>query len=208
MLFRIRKVTQISESHCGPAVLEMLLDAMGITVSQREIARAAGVTQTIEEHGTRVDQLGLACSRLAPQMQFWYKYHSTLDDIRYVLKRGFAVGVEWQGLFYDDEEDEEEDGDYGHYSIISHLDDDRQVLIIVDPYKEFVDQDRIFSVPVFLKRWWETNEIIDPATGRPRLSTDEQLLFFVTPIDEYFPEDLGFRRFSEEDLEFWYLYSR
>lgn len=200
---QFRKVTQISESHCGPAVLEMLLDAIGIERSQEEIAQAAGVEDTIEEHGMRVDQIALACAKLAPQAQFWYKYFASIDDIRYLLDKGHAVAVEWQGLFYDDEDEEEEDEDkdFGHYSIISHYDDELQQLIIVDPYKDFAKQDRIIAVPFFLRRWWDTNEVRDRHSNYPRLVTDEQLLFFVTPKNEYFPRELGFKPYSVVDPE-------
>jgi hypothetical protein len=196
------KVKQISESHCGAAVLEMLLKAMGEDFSQEEIASIAGVEDTIEEHGMRVDQIALACSRLAPHLQFWYKYRSNLDDLRMVLSKGYGIGVEWQGLFYDNEEEEEEDGDYGHYSIISHLDEDKQVLVIVDPYKDFSFQDRVFSVNFFLRRWWDTNEIRDQYTGQKRLVEDVRLMFFVTPMLEEFPEYHGFKRYTNfEDEE-------
>ena len=103
---QIHQVIQISESHCGPAVIEMLLDAIGVKWTQAEITRAAGVEDTIEEDGTRIDQLARAVGQLAPQAQFWYKYYSSLSDIQYLLSRGYGVGVEWQGLFYDSEEEE------------------------------------------------------------------------------------------------------
>lgn len=197
---RFRQFIQISESHCGPAVLQMLLDAIGVTAHQDDITRAAGAEHTIEEHGTRVDQLALACSRVAPQTQFWYKYHASLDDLRYLLGRGYIVGVEWQGLFYDSEDEEEDDGEYGHYSVITHLDEDRQAFIIVDPYKDFSNQSRIFSVSMFLRRWWDTNDITDQYTGQKRVVKDTRLLFFVTPLGEYFPPERNFRPYASMEL--------
>lgn len=202
MIFR--QFIQISESHCGPAVLQMLLDAIGVTASQTDITRAAGAEQTIDKHGTRGDQLALACSRVAPQTQFWYKYHASLDDIRYLLNRGYIVGVEWQGLFFDTEDEEEDGEDYGHYSVISHLDEDRQAFIIVDPYRDFSNQSRIFSVASFLRRWWDTNEIYDPQTGRRKIVEDVRLLFFVTPLGEFFPPERSFKPFSSLDFDEWY----
>lgn len=192
----LHRIQQITESHCGPAVLQMLLYYLGVETDQLQITRAAGVERTITHHGTTIDQLALATNIVAPQAQFWYKYHSTLDDIRYILSRGYGIGVEWQGLFYDTEEEEDEDGDYGHYSIISHIDEDRQSLIIVDPHKDFPQQSRIFPIPVFLRRWWDTNEVRDPVTGRKQILEDVRLLFFVTPMYEYFPEERGFKRFG------------
>lgn len=194
-------IRQISESHCGAAVLEILLEILGEEFSQEEITAAADAEQSIEEHGLRIDQLALASSRLAPHLQFWYKYKSTLDDLRVVIDRGYGVGVEWQGLFYESEEDEKEDGDYGHYSIVSHIDENKKMIIIVDPYKEFVHQDRIFPIDFFLRRWWDTNEIYDPVSGRTRIVEDVRLMFFVTFDNEEFPDHHGFKRYSRLDTE-------
>ena len=199
---KIHQIQQISEAHCGPAVLEMLLETVGVEVTQDMIVETLGIEDMIDEQGVRPDQLGTACVRLAPQIKFWYKYHADLDDVLAVLERGYAVGVEWQGLFYKSEDIERkessDEGDYGHYSIISYYDKENQQLIIVDPYKDFANQDRIFDVPVFLRRWWDTNEIMDPETGRMRIETDERLIFFITPQDESFPEEFGFTSFSTE----------
>lgn len=189
---------QITDSHCGPAVLQMMLAALGVSVSQEEITRAAEVQDTIEEDGTRIDQLALACSRLAPHTTFWYKYESSLKDIRYLLRTGYIVGVEWQGLFYDSEEeedDDDDDDDHGHYSIISHVDDTSQQLIMVDPYKDFAYQDRIMPIDTFLRRWWDTNEIPHPSGVGTQSVTDIRMLFFVTPMSVDFPPERGFKRY-------------
>lgn len=197
----LHKFPQISDVHCGPAVIQMLLDGVGLQVSQELITQAAGAEYTIHEHGTRVDQLALATARLAPQMKFWYKYHSTLEDIRAILRMGYGVGVEWQGLFYNSEEEEaqdydEDDADRGHYSVISYLDEQEEQLIIVDPYREFVQQDRIIPVDTFLRRWWDTNEITNPYTGQKQVIKDEQLLFFIKPSEESELGKQGFKLYS------------
>jgi hypothetical protein len=196
----IHQVVQISESHCGPAVIEMLLDAIGIKWTQAEITRAAGVEDTIEEYGTRIDQLAKAVGVLAPQAQFWYKYYSSLDDIKYLLNRGYGVGVEWQGLFYDSEEEEAaqnvDDSESGHYAVVSHIDEELEAMVIVDPYKDFAEQSRIFSLDTFVRRWWDRNELHDPFTGKTQVLEDVRLLFFITPIAEEFPPERRFKRFS------------
>ncbi len=196
---KIHQITQIDESHCGPAVLAMLLDALGVEVTQHQIAQAADIVQTIDEHGARIDQLALACARLAPTTQFWYKYRSTLDDIKYLLSRNFVVGVEWQGLFYKSEEEEKRQGsaepDYGHYSIITFIDEEQDSLVIVDPYKDFAHQDRILPIDTFERRWWDTNEVEDALTHQKRIEYDDHVLFFVTPDEARFPQEKGFVRF-------------
>lgn len=178
---QIRRVSQISDDHCGPAVAQMLLDNLGIEISQEKIAEAAGVLETIKVYGTRIDQLGSALKKLAPQVRLWYKKNSTLDDVRILLREhSYPVGVEWQGIF-EREEEEDDETDYGHYSVITHIDDERKALIIVDPYKDFAMQDRIISISQFSRRWWDTNEITDRVTGKKEYVKDNKLLFIITP---------------------------
>lgn len=190
---RLRRIEQITENHCGPAVLQMLLENIGINVAQEEITEAAGATHTIETHGTRVDQLAKAVQQLAPIAKLWYKENATEVNLEYVLDTcKYPVGVEWQGLF-DDEDDDDED--YGHYSIVANIDRTKDELIIVDPYKDFVDQNRIIRMSTFLSRWWDFNEVKNPETGEKIFKKDEQLFFVVTPLSTTFPAELGMQSF-------------
>ena len=185
---RLRWIQQITENHCGPAVIQMLLENIGVTVSQEEITEAAGATLTIESHGTRVDQLAKAVHTLAPHAKLWHKEKSSFEDLEYVLnEKKFPVGVEWQGLFGDEDEDDE---DNGHYSVLAHINKAKDELIIVDPYKDFVDQNRIIKISLFEKRWWDFNEVKDLETGEKTFKKDEQLFFVVAPLDVIFPETL------------------
>jgi hypothetical protein len=190
---RLRRIEQITENHCGPAVIQMLLENIGVTATQEEITEAAGATQTIASHGTRVDQLAKAVQQLAPIAKLWYKEHASPEDLEYVLEeQKFPPGVEWQGLFDDMDDD---DDDYGHYSIISHIDKIKDELIVVDPYKDFVDQNRIVRMSLFLSRWWDFNEVKDSQTGEKTFKKDEQLFFVVVPLSVAFPSELGMQSF-------------
>jgi ABC-type bacteriocin/lantibiotic exporter with double-glycine peptidase domain len=190
---RLRWIQQITENHCGPAVLEMLLGNIGVNVSQQEITDAAGATHTIETHGTRVDQLAKAVQQLVPIAKLWYKEKASLDDIFHVLEEAkYPVGVEWQGLFEDMDDDDE---DYGHYSIVAHIDKARGELIVVDPYKDYVDQNRIIKINTFQERWWDFNEVKDPQTGEKTFKKDEQLFFVVVPLAVTFPAELGMQSY-------------
>src|SRR5512141_3469424 len=82
---RLRRIEQISENHCGPAVIQMLLENIGVNATQEELTDAAGATRTIETHGTRVDQLAKAVHQLAPIAKLWYKEKAGPDDLEYVL---------------------------------------------------------------------------------------------------------------------------
>ena len=186
---RLRRIQQITENHCGPAVTQMLLENIGVNVSQEEITEAAGATHTIETHGTRVDQLARAVQQLAPIAKLWFKEKASLEDLEYVLNEcKYPVGVEWQGLFTDMDND---DDDYGHYSIIAHIDKVKDEIIVVDPYKDFVDQSRIVNMSLFLDRWWDFNEVKDPQTGEKTFRKDEQLFFVIVPLSVSFPTELG-----------------
>jgi hypothetical protein len=190
---RLRRIEQITENHCGPAVIQMLLENINVKASQEEITESAGATHTIATHGTRVDQLAKAVHLLAPDANLWYKEHASPEDLEYVLDEcKFPVGVEWQGLFGDVEE---EDEDYGHYSIISRIDRVKDELIIVDPYKDFVDQSRILKMSLFLNRWWDYNEVKDPQTGEKVYKKDERLFFIVAPLRISFPHELGMQSY-------------
>lgn len=190
---RLRRIEQITENHCGPAVLQMLLENIGISAAQEEITEAAGATRTIETHGTRVDQLAKAVQQLAPIAKLWFKEKATVEDLEYVLDVcKYPVGVEWQGLFDDMDDDDE---DYGHYSIIANIDRAKDELIVVDPYKDFVDQNRIIRMSTFLNRWWDFNEVKDPVTGEKTFKKDEQLFFVVAPLSVTFPAELGMQSY-------------
>lgn len=197
--FHVARFTQISESHCGPAVIQMLLSNLGIEISQEAIAEAGGATELIEMNGMRIDQLARAVRKLAPQARFWYKDHSTIQELAALITEyRQPVGVEWQGVFEDPDEDDEAesddtetgDTDYGHYSVVTHVNLEKQELIIADPYKDFIAQDRIFSLAEFEERWYDFNEVPDPSSEEPKLIEDFHMLFIVTDAGESFPQDL------------------
>jgi hypothetical protein len=102
--FHHQRFMQISESHCGPAAIQMMLSNLGIEVTQEQVAEAGGATSLIAMHGMRVDQLALAVYRLAPEVVFYCKDHATLDElVRIVVDYRHPVGVEWQGVFEDED---------------------------------------------------------------------------------------------------------
>jgi len=171
----------------------MLLENIDVHVTQEAITEAAGATLTIETHGTRVDQLAKAVHELAPHAKLWHKENASFEDLEYVLnEKRFPVGVEWQGLFEDEDNDDE---DNGHYSIIASIDNVKDELIIVDPYKDFVEQNRIIRISLFEKRWWDYNEVKDLDTGEKIFRKDEQLFFVVAPLDVSFPEKLSMQSY-------------
>ncbi len=206
---------QISESHCGPAVVQMLLSNVGVDVTQEAVAEAGGATSLIELNGMRVDQLALAVARLAPSVRFFYKDHSSLAElVRIVRDYRYPVGVEWQGLFEDDDEEDEEDDetdsatpgtlpdseteddDYGHYSLVVEAYRRRRQLIIADPYKDYFSQARVFDFATFEERWYDDNEVPNPLTGVPELVRDYRMMFVITRRNVQFPMRLGMKTYA------------
>jgi len=190
------RACQISEYHCGPAVLQMLLGQWGGAANQERLTDLAQVATTIKKHGTRVDQLARAVAWLREDVMLWYKDRATTDDlIALVCKYHCPAGVEWQGLFEDSEEDEDfEEGDYGHYSIVTDIDQERGLITLRDPYPDFCHKDRVFKLDWFVKRWWDVNPVPLPGSRRYRRIKDRNMLFVVTGKHARFPALLGMTR--------------
>jgi len=170
----------------------MLLDNLGIRVTQRQVETAGGAAKRIKKYGMRVDQLGKAVKKLTPQTEFWFKDHGTINQLRMILNRyDSPVGIEWQGLF----ETKGEHVNDGHYSIVANIDDKKKELIIVDPYKDFVYQDRIFSIGKFIRRWWDTNDIVDPKTKKKKTVKDIKMFFVIVPKNTPFPKLLKMKKY-------------
>jgi hypothetical protein len=191
---QMKRLAQISNSHCGPAVLRMLLSNVGVNqIKQRDIVAAAGVEHRIRDHGTTVAQLAMAVRKLVPEVNLWFKNEATVAELdTLVNKYQVPVGVEWQGVFR-----EYGDGESGHYGVITYLDRDLDRVRIADPFSVFAGKDRLFRLSYFQKRWWDTNEIKDAQTGRRRIVRDHQLLFIVVPNEVTFPSLMGMTRDEE-----------
>ena len=99
---------------CGPASLKMVMDYYGVSVSEARIAKAAGSTR---EKGTSPQGLIKAAKSFG--FHVFLKENSTLNDLRYFVKRHIPVIVDW---FFEDD---------GHYSIV--VDINKKNVIIMDP---------------------------------------------------------------------------
>jgi len=195
------RISQIDDDHCGPAVLEMLTSQYNVSIPQADFVVAAGIQRKILTHGMFVEEMGLAVSKLAPHLQFWYKRDASLRELSSLVNQfHFPVGVEWQGIFekvyFDDpddsfgEEDEaDDDVETGHYSIVTGIQTSSNWITLADPYHNR-GTDRQITILEFERRWWDINEIIDPKTGKRREQDDYHTLFFVTPTNTDFPVEM------------------
>jgi hypothetical protein len=191
---QVSHIKQITDSHCGPAVLEILLNHLNIKATQSELAAAVGADDYIDELGMSIDELATSIKKVFPQVQFWYKENTTNQELETILHTFQSpVGVEWQGLFYstpeeeeDDIEDEDEPPDFGHYSVVKDIDIENDLITLVDPYRDFADRDRMFSLEWFESRWWDTNTEI--VSGYKEVNRDERMMFVLTLKGTYFPK--------------------
>lgn len=198
--FSFARHRQIDDYHCGPAVLQMLLEHIGFFLTQKEIAQAAGITDTIQEHGTRIDHMAKAIQSRVPEAQIWAKEQTSREDLEQLISLfGYPVGVEWQNLFYSSIEEEWEDTngqpaqhDFGHYSIVNFVDPEADEIVMIDPYHEFTDRYRYFSLRWFESRWWDYNEITS-SDHHTAVKKDSRLSFIVTIKGMPFPKMLGYK---------------
>lgn len=193
----LKRVAQLNNFYCGPAVLEMLLSFLGVSVSQEEAVRSAGVSQKIKKHGVTIEELSLAAGRLTADYQFWFKKYSTLAELSKIVNVfKYPVGVEWQGIFEDSQEDglDIDDDDPGHYSVVTAISTHDNLIEIADPYPRYAGKDRQLSVLQFERRWWDINEVIDPRTKKHKEIDDYHAMFVITLQEVTFPKQLGMSR--------------
>lgn len=187
-------VTQLTDSHCGPAVIQALLGHVDILVSQDDVVDAARAKSRLKKHGTRPDQLARAVRRLAPDITFWVKQHTSKHDLETLLhEQRWPVVVNWQGLFYGTVEEEKLKhpyGNRGHYSIVLGINVEKDKIIIMDPYREFSTQPREFSLKWFEKRWHDEDCEKDPETGLEIKVKTKRMMFLLAPKDVTFPKEL------------------
>lgn len=181
----MRRVRQISSYHCGPAVLSELFSYVGKNVSQVAVVRSLRAQKKIKRFGLNIDDLARATNLLGKkEVLFWRKRNSTMSDVSSIIdKYNHPVGVEWQGMFYEDE-----DEDNGHYGVITKVDKANNYLRICDSYSGFAGVDRRFKLKVFEKRWWDVNKI------KGKNITDKKMMFVITKKGETWPKKLGMRR--------------
>lgn len=187
----LKRVKQISASHCGPAVMVSLFSFLGVKTSQARIVRTLRAENKIKDAGLNIKDLARVVRIIGKgKLVFWKKVNATIGDVaRLVNKYKVPVGIEWQGVFYEDEE-----GDNGHYGVVTEVSRKRGYLRLSDPYKTFAYLDRKFRISDFEARWWDTNEVNIPYSKIKKLVYDKKLMFLITDKKEEFPRKLGMIR--------------
>lgn len=192
---KMKRVKQISVYACGPATLEMLFSYINVKMSQTSVIRSIRVKNKIKLYGIDVNDMAKAAKIVGKKdYSFWRKQNATVSDLdKVVNKYKYPAGVEWQGVFY-----ENEDEDSGHYGVITSVDKKLGFLRIADPYFngyfKYNGVDRKFKISEFKKKWWDTNEIKVSGTSKTRTIRDNRIMFIITPKGETFPKRIGMNR--------------
>lgn len=187
---KLQPVVQQTDSHCGPATLQILFAFLNKSITQDQVVEAARVKSRLTKHGMRPDQLARAVAILAPDLQFWFKEHTTSRELATLIHEyQWPVAVNWQGLFYDTVEEEKQKnphGEHGHYSIVTDINVDEDKIVIMDPYSEYYSKPRQFSLTWFKKRWWDVDHEVNRKTGQKNSIKTQKLIFIVAPKDTEF----------------------
>lgn len=182
----MRRVRQITLSHCGPAVLEALFSFVGMKVTQRKMTNSLRATNKIKKYGLGIADMAKVAGIYGKKegITFWRKSGASIANLDTVInKYNWPVGVEWQGVFY-----EFEDEDNGHYGVVTSIDKQAGLIRISDPFPEFSGVDRKFKINFFAKRWWDINFV------RGREIKDKRVMFVITPKGESWPKKLGMKK--------------
>lgn len=192
---QMKRVKEMSNYACGPAVLQMMLSFVGIKVTQIGIIKSLRAQKKIRLYGLNIGDLARAV-RIAGKGRvfFWKKEKASIQDmIRIIEKFNFPVGVEWQGEFY-----ENTDEDNGHYGVVTKVDRKGDYIRIADPYFNnyfhYEDVDRKFSLRVFFKKWWDENDVKVSGGSKTRKVKDIKMMFVITPKGASWPKKLGMKR--------------
>jgi ABC-type bacteriocin/lantibiotic exporter with double-glycine peptidase domain len=183
-IIQLPRVTQKTDSYCGPAVLEMLYAHQGKTFSQDEVVTAARLGKSIQKKGSRPRQLANAVKKLTPNLQYWFKQEATIDDLHTLVNEyHLPVGINWQGLFYDKVEDEPQSSrsDKGHYSVVVGINRKKDQIVIQDPYRFYSAQNRVFSLSWFVTRWMDRVREKNQRTGKFETTRTKHFLFILAP---------------------------
>jgi len=189
------RVREISNYSCGPATLEMLLSFVKVKASQTSMIKSLRAQNTIKIYGITVGDMAKVVKIAGKgKLSLWRKHRASINDISLTIdKFKCPVGIEWQGDFY-----ENQDEDLGHYAVVTRIDKESANMRIADPYFnsffKYDDLDRKYKISEFVKIWWDINEVKVTGTSKRRKIKDTRVMFVITKKAESWPKKLGMKK--------------
>lgn len=139
---------------CGPAVLKMVLSAVGIDKSQQEIVADTNISWWGVDTSIMIAYL----SRFFSELNF--KINAAINDIESHLNQGHIVIVDW----WDDLTDDPDDPADGHYSIVAAIDRRQGTIKLIDPSHRGIWDMKLTD---FENRWYDCLDV-DQKIRQPR----------------------------------------
>lgn len=209
-MIKFLRAKQKTGSYCGPAVFQMLVSVFGLDLDQEAMVDASGARNSVMKVGITLEALAKGLKRLYPELVVWMKMGSKIEEMEELVKKGYLVAVDWQGVFTEDEYgDDEEDrwgdwwsqvtrtpslkGTQGHYCVVLEVNRKKGYLKLADPYGHYAGQNRFIAIWEFLERWWD-DKLVTDARGRKQYVYEGKLMFVVTKKSDGFPASLGLKR--------------
>lgn len=135
---------QQTEYTCGPASLKMVLHALGINVSEKQMVKELGTTRK-----TGTANVAFPTVAEARKLTYLTGRNGTMQDLRGLLRRGYKIIV---GYFYEPDEE-------GHYAVVKEVGWFR--IVLADP-KE--GPSHTHSIRHF-KKIWHNDPTFDAEEG-------------------------------------------
>lgn len=118
---------------CGPAVMRMALEGMGIKKSEKQLAR---ILKTNKIRGTWPKDLPRIAEKYS--LNYAIKRNATIEDLKYFKKQGYFIII----CYYIPKDKVD------HYSILKKI--DSEYIYFYDPW---FGPDHKYSLKYFLKIW-------------------------------------------------------
>ncbi|HCQ31632.1 TPA: hypothetical protein DIU27_04610 [Candidatus Collierbacteria bacterium] len=206
----LSRARQETGSYCGPAVMQMLVSSLGLSMDQETLIDACKARKTVMREGIPLNDLSKGLQEMYPELDVWWKSEATIEDIQNLLDNGYFVGVDWQGIFSGDEYGDDEvnkwgdfwnkiigapevKGEQGHYCVALEVNKKKGYLRFADPYGHYAGKDRFVALWEFEERWWD-DRIGKDEKGKKTYVLESKLMFLVTKKGDEFPKSLGMMR--------------
>ncbi|KKU33034.1 hypothetical protein A3K29_05155 [Candidatus Collierbacteria bacterium RIFOXYB2_FULL_46_14] len=203
----LSRARQETGSYCGPAVMQMLVSSLGLSLDQEAIVDACKARDTVQRLGLPLVDLAKGLRKIYPELMVWQKEDSSVEDIHKLLEAGYIVGVDWQGIFNSDEYGDdavnkwsdfwnkitgvpEIKGEQGHYCVALEVNKKKGYLRFADPYGHYAGKDRFVALWEFEERWWD-DRIGKDARGKKIYVLEKRLIFVVAKKGDQKPAKFG-----------------